>query len=461
MSINNINRPQSQPLAQDVSSGSATRGATPKGTPVEVQTPKPPTGFLATMKAGFSSIGSSVSAGFKRLTGGSAQSASPGPARTTTAAVNEQAKAAGQAKAACTFLLRSVSTPLLTGLPVVNVAMAKGALAELLEQPEAMRESSLQSLVKAMSGAELSHAAEGLSQLHAELAGPARAGGPSFKQYIASESLRDIVGQEQRSRALTPDNFGKLASMVTDENKITASQLAVLPETHPARALFSAFLGKESSVENFNFCKAMAAVEAQTEPAKLNKMLKEIAEHVKPDDLNLNGPQQEKLKTLFMMGAASETGNYSACLPALREAAVDIERLTNGDTMKRFTSELLTDLQKLAPKAYQSDLVAISRSSITGGNGPALADIINRTITSNRAADSHADFFGADNLGASTSNRLLATLLGDTPEPAPRSGAPGSSAVPAQAGERASAPPAMSPTAFEAVPKGEDPLSRR
>ena len=354
--------------------------------------------------------------------------------------MNEQAKAAGQAKAGCEFLLRSVSTPSLTGLPVVNVAMAKGALTELLDLSKATRESSLQSLVKAMSGAELSHAAEGLSQLHAALAGPAKAGGPPFHLYIASETLRDIVGQEQLSRALSPDNFGKLASMVADGNKITASQLAALPETHPARALFSAYLGKESSVENFNFCKAMAAVEAQTDPAKQNAMLKEIAEHVKPEDLNLNTPQQEKLKTLFMMGAASQTGNYSACLPALRAAAVEIERLTDSDTMKRFTGELRSDLAKLAPKAHQSDLVTLSRRNFTEGNGPALSAIINNTMARNRAADPHADFFGADNLGSSATNSTLATLLDDTPGPASLSGAPGSRPVPLQDGEVASAP---------------------
>ena len=440
MSINNINRPQSQPLAHDVSAGSPKQGATPKGTPVEVQTPMPQTGFLSKMKAGFSSVGSSISAGFKSLSRGSAQSAPPGPARATTAAVNDQAKVAGQSKAACTFLLRSVSTPSLTGLPVVNLAMAKGALTELLDLPQATRESSLQSLVKSMSGAELSHAAEGLSQLHAALAGPAMAGGPSFKQYIASETLRDVVGQEQRSRALTPDNFGKLASMVANGNKLTASQLVALPETHPARALFSAYLGKESSVENFNFCKAMAAVEAQTDPAKQNAMLKEIAEHVKPDDLNLNTPQQEKLKTLFMMGAASQTGNYSACLPALREAAAEIATLTNSDTMRRFEAELTKDLAELAPKAHQSDLVALNGSAFPGSGGPALTTIINNTMTSNRAADPHADFFGAGNLGAPTSNRLLAALLDDTPGPAALSLGSRSSAVPVQAGARASAP---------------------
>ena len=70
MTINNVNRPQSQPLATDVSSGNPTRGATPKGTPVEVQTPKPQTGFLAKMKAGLSGLGSGINAGFKSLTRG-------------------------------------------------------------------------------------------------------------------------------------------------------------------------------------------------------------------------------------------------------------------------------------------------------------------------------------------------------------------------------------------------------
>jgi hypothetical protein len=459
MSINNVNRPQSQPLATDVSSGGPTRGATPKRTPVEVQTPKFQTGFLAKMKAGLSGLGSGIRAGFTSLTRGSAQSAPPGPARATTAAVNDQAKVVGQAKAGCTFLLRSVATPSLTGLPVVNVAMAKGALTELLDLPKATRKSSLQSLVKAMSGAELSHAAEGLSQLSAALAGPARAGGLPFKQFTASGDLRDIVGQEQRSRALTPDNFGKLASMVADGNKITMSQLAALPETHPARALFSAYLGKESSVENFNFCKAMAAVEAQTDPAKQNAMLKEIAEHVMPDDLNLNSPQQEKLKSLFMMGAASQTGNYSACLPALRGAAVEIERMANKDTMKRFNGELTKDLAQLAPKAYQSDLVTLSRSNFTEGNGPALAAIINTTMASNRAADPFADFFGADNLEASTNSPKFAALLDNTPEPAPLSDAPGGRAMPPSVGAGASAQPAISPATSEPVPRSEDPLS--
>ena len=163
MSINNINRPQSQPFAHDVSAGSPKQGATPGGTPVEVQTPKPQTGFLSKIKAGFSSIGTSISAGFKSLSRSSAQSAPPGPARATTAAVNEQAKVAGQAKAACTFLLSSIPMRSLSGVPVVNVSMAKEALTDLFITPQAARESSMQSLVKAMSGAELSQVAEGLT----------------------------------------------------------------------------------------------------------------------------------------------------------------------------------------------------------------------------------------------------------------------------------------------------------
>ena len=109
--------------------------------------------------------------------------------------MNDQAKVAGQAKASCEFLLRSVSTPSVSGLPVVNQIMAKGALTELLDLPQAIRESSLQSLVKAMSVAELSRAAAGLSVLYASLAEPAKAGGHLFTSLLRPKPCGTSLGK--------------------------------------------------------------------------------------------------------------------------------------------------------------------------------------------------------------------------------------------------------------------------
>ena len=444
MSINNINRPQSQPLAHDVSAGSPKKGATPGGTPVEVQTPKPQTGFLSKIKAGFSSFGSTISAGFKSLSRGSAQSAPPGPARATTAAVSEQAKVAGEAKAACQFLLRSIPTRSLSGLPVVNPTMAKDALTDLLITPQAARESSMKSLVKAMSGAELSHVAEGLTALSPSMKAPGPGSTERDRNLFAAQSkilraFSGIVGQEQRSRALTPDNFSALANMVADGKGITVSQLIALPESHPARLLFSAFQGKEFTPENFNFCKAMDVVLKQTHPVTQNAMIKDIAVNM---DLNgVNTKNHAALNTAFSL--AHQTNDYLACLPELKESNTDAASMANKDTINgngRFATELLADLCKLAPKAHQGDLMALEKSVLP----EALTAVINNTMASNRAADPFADLFGRqDNLGASPINSTLAALLDEPLEQASSSSSiaqPANKAVPSQAGVSASAP---------------------
>lgn len=92
--------------------------------------------------------------------------------------------------------------------------------------------------------------------------------------------------------------------MIANGNSITVSALIALPETHPARALYSAYLGKELSVENFNFCKAVAATLKQTDPVVQNAMIKNIANHANVKDLNITLPQLEKMNTLFTLSAA-------------------------------------------------------------------------------------------------------------------------------------------------------------
>ena len=455
MSINNINRPQSQPLAHDVSAGSPKQGATPGGTPVEVQTPKPQTGFLSKIKAGFSSIGTSISAGFKSLSRSSAQSAPPGPARATTAAVNEQAKVAGQAKAACTFLLSSIPMRSLSGVPVVNVSMAKEALTDLFITPQAARESSMQSLVKAMSGAELSQVAEGLTALSPSMKAPGPGSTERDRSLFMAQSnilraFSGIVGQEQRSRALTPDNFSALASMVADGKGITVSGLISLPESHPARLLFSAFQGREFTPENFNFCKAMDVVSKQTDPVTQNAMIKDIA--AKMDLAGVNTNNHDALNTAFSL--AHQTNDYLACLPELTKAETNAASMANKDTIRaRFATELLADLCKLAPKAHQGDLMALEKNVLP----EPLTAVINNTMASNRAADPFADLFGRqDNLGASPINSTLAALLDEPSEQASSSSSlaqPANSAVPSQAGASASASASASaPLAGNASP---------
>jgi hypothetical protein len=455
MSINNINRAQSQPLAHDVSAGSPKQGATPGGTPVEVQTPKPQTGFLSKIKAGFSSFGSSISAGFKSLSRSSTQSAPPGPARATTAAVNEQAKVAGQAKAACTFLLSSIPMRSLSGVPVVNVSMAKEALTDLFITPQAARESSMQSLVKAMSGAELSQVAEGLTSLSPSMKAPGPGSTERDRSLFMAQSnilraFSDIVGQEQRSRALTPDNFSALANMVVDGKSITVSGLISLPESHPARLLFSAFQGREFTPENFNFCKAMDVVLKQTDPVTQNAMIKDIA--AKMDLAGVNTNNHDALNTAFSL--AHQTNDYLACLPELIKAETNAASMANKDTIRaRFSTELLADLCKLAPKAHQGDLMALKKNVLP----EALTSVINSTMASNRAADPFADLFGRqDNLGASPINSTLAALLDEPSEQAPSSSSlaqPANSAVPSQAGVSASASASASaPLAGNASP---------
>jgi hypothetical protein len=402
VNINVNNGSQNLQLAQNTHAAAKTMGRTVGGESVESQTAKPSKGMFA-----------SFVTFFKGLQGQSVKSTPPEPARTTTSAVNEHAKTTGQAKTACMFLMRSVSTPSATGLPVVNNAMAKGALAELSRLPPETQASTLASLVKSLSHTELANLAGGMSELTASLAGPAKEGGEMFKQYIQSEELGYIVGQEQRSRALTPQNFGTLAKMIANGHETSLSELASLPTAHPAKSLFTAYLGKELSSENFNFFKAVFAMAAQTDTAVKNDMIKDIFKNIRIDDLNLSTINKADLKTaLELRAAASRSNDYSSCVPQLMNAAKEIERLSNNDTVARFKKELQNDLKQLTPKAFQSDLVALSGSSFEDAT---LSAKINAAATSNIAADPHVGFFGAEVHGL-TGNSKLDALLADRPE---------------------------------------------